>query len=475
MTATSDNKKKQGTLTPEKFIRGKVRLLPLGKCYVNESWYDLGKGTIIVSRIHPNGKITCGFYLIDLFCTGIKDSFYLYEISKREFEQVLDEMSEKEDLLEVEYTLIHNIIYGSMDFAGSYKFKPHKSFALTQFILEEDSDKIEFINIPFGIDGLPAVVVSNEEPKLEIINKLEKTAGKDNYIVMDESEFEDVNSLMSDVVLEKNDENCNVKEFDGYDMNEGNYEDDSLLGDYESYTENELLSEIEELGEDDVEDAIGPVYELFVRLQDPDKMEALYEKHAQVFEDILIVNDFSYPGLNYIPEGQHDLFYELAKLTEENPEDAIIAVNHALTKFPHPVYEYLMVSAYGYLGMHDEATRVLKQAMEKYSNNLMIRVGYGFILLMENQFDSLKMFMSGFDLKKVAPDRKVFHIIEIGRFLCLACSYYALTNQLSLATIYQKILDDFTDIPESTYYQKLTAFKILCSFQLENIRQTYKR
>lgn len=473
MTATSDNKKKQGTLTPEKFIRGKARILPLGKCYVNESWYDLGKGTIIVSRLHPNGKITCGFYLVDLFCTGVKDSFYLYEISKREFEQVLDEMSEKEDLLEVEYSLIHNIIYGSMDFAGTYKFKPHKSFALTQYILEEDNEKVEFINIPFGVDGLPAVVVSNEDPKFEIINHLEKTVGKDNYIVMDESEFEDVNSLISEAVLEKTEEHNSTKKIDGYDMDD--YAEDSLLGDYESYSEEDLMLEIDELGENDVAEAIGPVYELFVRMQDPDKMEALYEKHGQAFEDILIVNDFSYPGLNYIPEGQEDLFYELAKLTEENPEDAIIAVNQALVKFPHPVYEYLLVSAYGYLGMHDEATRVLKKAMDKYSNNLMIRVGFGFILLMENQFDSLKMFMSGFDLKKVAPDRKVFHMIEIGRFLCLACSYYALTNQLLIATVYQRILDDFTEIPEATYYQKLTAFKILCSFQLENIRKGYGR
>jgi tetratricopeptide (TPR) repeat protein len=187
------------------------------------------------------------------------------------------------------------------------------------------------------------------------------------------------------------------------------------------------------------------------------------------------VNDFSYPGLNYLPEDQLQAYYELGELTEKNPEDAVIAIKKKLENCPHPVYEHLMVSAYGYLGMHEEATQLLKQAIEKYSNDFMLRVGYGFILLMNEQYDSLKMFMSGFDLKKVVPDREVFHIMELGRYLCLVCSYYALTNQLFMATVYQKILDDFSDIPEGTYYQKLTTFKILCPLQWEYIQENYRR
>lgn len=470
MTVTSENKKNDGVLTPEKFIQTKARLLPIGKCYVNESWYDLGKGSIIVSRRHVNGNITCGIYLVDLFCTGVKDSFYLHNISKKEFEDVLDGMSEKEDLLEIEYALAHNIIFGSVRFAHIYKFKPHKSFTLTKNILEEEKADIEVINIPFGVDEMPAVVVSEQDPKTGIIKQLNKLVGEGNYIVMDESEFEEVN--LSDMILDKNNgSGDNEDGVDGYDLDD--YDNESLLGDYQSYTENDLLMEIDELGEHDTAEAIGPIHELFVRLQDTDKFDLLYEKHSQVFDETLIVNDFSYPDLDYLPADQLERFYELSELTEKNPEDAIIAVKKALDEYPHPVYEHLMVSAYGYLGMHEEATTLLKKALDKYSNDLMLRIGYGFILLMNDQFDSLKMFMSGFDLKKVAPDRKVFHMLEIGRFLCLTCSYYALTNQLLMATVYQKILDDFTEIPEGTFYQKLTTFKILCSLQWDYIRQSY--
>lgn len=250
-------------------------------------------------------------------------------------------------------------------------------------------------------------------------------------------------------------------------------EEESLLGDYQDYTEEELLKEINVLGEEDTSDAIGPIFELFVRMQDTEKFETLYERHSQIFDELIVVNDFGYPGLDYIPADQLDHFYELSELTEENPEEAVIAIKKAMEKYRHPVYEHLLISAFGYMGMHDEATTLLKNALDKYSNDFMLRIGYGFILLMNDQFDSLKMFMSGFDLRKVVPERNIFHITEVGRFLCLACSYYALTNQLLLATVYQKILDDFTDIPEGTYYQKLTTFNILSPLQWEYIQERY--
>jgi hypothetical protein len=470
MTAPSEDKKKQDILSPEKFIRTKVRLLPLGKCYINESWYDMGKGSLIISRKHSNGNITCGFYLVDLFCVGMKDSFYLYNISRNEFENVLDEMSEKEDLLEIEYSLAHNIIYGSLDFAGTYNFKPHKSFQLTKYILEDAKKEIEYIDIPFGIDSKPAVVVSEQDPKIAIINHLKKTLDDSDFLVLDESEFENIDQLTNDPV-ENFDAEIEEK-LNGSDMEDYG---DSLLGDFQSYSEEDLFKEVEALGEDEGAEAIGPIHELFLRLQDADKFDSLYIKNSQVFEEITIVNDFHYPGLNYLPEEELERFYELSMLTETNPADAILVIKEALDRMPHPVYEHLMVSAYGYLGMHDEATDLLKKAMEKYSNDFMLRVGYGFILLMDEQYDALKMFMSGFDLKKVVPDRDIFHIMEIGRFLCLICSYYALTNQLLMATVYQKILDDFTEIPEGTFYQKLTTFKILTPMQWEYIQENYQK
>ncbi|NJK95199.1 MAG: hypothetical protein HC905_10055, partial [Bacteroidales bacterium] len=189
MASLIEEKENSGANSPEDFIRTSARKLPLGECYINERWFESGKASIIVSRKHPDGKITCGFYLVDLYCLGVKDSFYLHAIRESEFENVLDEMSEKEGLLEVDYVLVHNIIYGAVDFAGGYDFMVHKSFELTSFLLEDDTENIEFIEVPFGIEGKPGVIVSDADPQKDIIKLLKKNAGEGNYLVIEEKDF----------------------------------------------------------------------------------------------------------------------------------------------------------------------------------------------------------------------------------------------------------------------------------------------
>jgi tetratricopeptide (TPR) repeat protein len=467
MKASNEENDKGGKATPEKYLRTQARELAIEECYINETWFESGKASIIVSRKQANGNVTCGFYLVDLLCLGLRDSFYLFDISRKEFENVLDEMSENEDLLEVEYPLVHNVIYGAIGFAEEYEFKPHKSFQLTSFILKEDTEDIEFIEIPFGSEGKPAVVVSESNPQKDIVKQLEKTAGEGNFLILNEGELEREGTELNFKHTVSHDEK-------DVDEEEDEFDDDSLLGQYDDFTEEELLDEIEELGDEDTSEAIGPIFELYIRLPENERFEELLEKHSRIYDEILVVNDFDYPDLNFLPSDQLETFFELSELVEEHPEEAIGRIEKLLQKFPNPVYDHLLVSAYGYVGRHEEATVLLKKALDKYSNNFMLRIGYGFILLMNDQYDSLKMFMGNFDLQKVVPERKAFHITEIARFLCLACSYFALSNQLLMATVYQKILDDFTDIPEGTYYQKLTTFNILCPLQWEYIHKQYK-
>jgi len=62
-------------------------------------------------------------------------------------------------------------------------------------MLEEDTDDIELIEIECGMDGKPAYMrgpFDTDAKMKQIISKLEKTAGKDNYTIIEEEEdFED--------------------------------------------------------------------------------------------------------------------------------------------------------------------------------------------------------------------------------------------------------------------------------------------
>ncbi|MDD5508765.1 MAG: hypothetical protein PHD25_10665 [Bacteroidales bacterium] len=175
---------------PEKYMRTRARSLPLGECYINSGWEESGMAFILVTRGHSNGNITLASFQVDLYCLGIKDAFWLFNQPPEvlsDIKKSLTEQSEgSQELIPAEYVLVHNIVYGALAFAEDLGFSPHKDFNLAQYILEEDDERVEFMDIKFGLDGYPAVMVSKEEHPAGIFRTLDANVGKGNYIVMNE-------------------------------------------------------------------------------------------------------------------------------------------------------------------------------------------------------------------------------------------------------------------------------------------------
>ena len=183
-------------LSPENYIRKKARSLPIQECTINSNWEESNLAQVSIARIHTNGNITCCFYLVDLLCLGVKDTQYIFNCSLFEYQEQMATIDDKMSVQHVRYALVHNIILAGIEFAKEFGFAPHKDFiSITQFMLEEDTDDIELMEIECGMDGKPAFVrgpFDTDAKVKQIISKLEKTAGKDNYTIIDEDEdFED--------------------------------------------------------------------------------------------------------------------------------------------------------------------------------------------------------------------------------------------------------------------------------------------
>ena len=147
--------KNQGQLSPKKYIVSKARTLPIYKCLISEIWEKSKLATIVVMRKHTNGNVTAGIYLVDLLALGTKDTFFEFSINEKEF---LEKVSDNK-LVEVDYTLVHNIIYGANAFATEHGFRIHRDFlSITQFILEEDTEEIPLIELEFGQEGKPFLI-----------------------------------------------------------------------------------------------------------------------------------------------------------------------------------------------------------------------------------------------------------------------------------------------------------------------------
>ena len=82
----------QNQLSPEKYIRTRARTLEIYECYVNKEWQSIGMAQILVTRKHKTGNVTLGFYLVDTFALGVKDTFYRFNYAPTDYQELLDKL-----------------------------------------------------------------------------------------------------------------------------------------------------------------------------------------------------------------------------------------------------------------------------------------------------------------------------------------------------------------------------------------------
>lgn len=177
------------SLSPEAYIKQRARSLPIFECYISHEWDKEKMATIVISRKHSNGNITVAFYLVDLLCMGVKESHYRFNEIEKRFRDIIYEMDDSLKMIKTDYALVHNVIYAANEFAEEFGLHPCREFTkVTQYMLEEDTDDIELMEIECGIEGKPTVVFGhhNKVEGTRILNHLHNRVGEGNYHFIEE-------------------------------------------------------------------------------------------------------------------------------------------------------------------------------------------------------------------------------------------------------------------------------------------------
>ncbi len=191
MSKRKKTNKQPQQLSPENYIRQKARSLPILECWVNEDWNHKKMANITIARKHSNGNISSASFLVDLYCTGVKDTGFQFNISHLEYDEYLDEMHSAYEFIKIDYKLAHNIIFAGYEFALDLDLKPHKDFSkTTMYFLEEDNDNVDLIDIECGQNGKPVITQyeDNFHEANKLYNLLSESLGPDQVILKDESD-----------------------------------------------------------------------------------------------------------------------------------------------------------------------------------------------------------------------------------------------------------------------------------------------
>jgi len=163
-------------LSPERWMREKARTLPLGTTYMN---YLPGEGTasVLVSRIRPSGNVAMAMFLVDTFCLGVKECYYMANLTPEEYKEKSATLIENLEMKEVPYPEAHNLIYGAVEWAGEADILPAKEWAVAKYILDEDTDEVPYIEYEFGDNGLHHLIVATRMEDARLIPILQKRLG----------------------------------------------------------------------------------------------------------------------------------------------------------------------------------------------------------------------------------------------------------------------------------------------------------
>ena len=92
------------------------------------------------------------------------------------------------------YNEVHNLIYGALEYASEAGIPPHKDFAITKYMLEEDTDDIPLIEYSYGKDGKYCLVATGQLEASRYLQHMRRhlKEGEYDYIIAvgpDEMDF----------------------------------------------------------------------------------------------------------------------------------------------------------------------------------------------------------------------------------------------------------------------------------------------
>jgi hypothetical protein len=426
----------QMPLSPENYIRTKARSLPLGNCYITKDWNKLGMANILVVRNHTNGNKTVGLFLVDTFCLGLKDTYYMFNIPDSELREILDkfrnEGGNEAQLIKADYTLVHNIIYGAIDFATEYGFKPFKDFNLTRYILEEDDENVELIGIEFGQEGKPAIFVGKEKHPANIIAQLDKTAGEGNYGIVYEDEEDEFDSDDED------------EDFDEDDEDSAEEEDDINAKPLEEWTPKDYEDVLTGKKEADIIKTFQLTVALYMNTLKK-KEERIIMKKCDEFLSWNVVDDEEFAKNLFSSEEEENICEEIHKKYIHSAMDALPLIEKYMIKYPQSFqirnYKGLCMET---LGMGNEIFEFSIDTYLKFPNEVIAFCNYITALRArgrENEADILISQTGG--LPAIFPSKKEFSIFEYLSFIKHLSFYYVEQNKLQMAIACATSLFDF--------------------------------
>ena len=152
---------------------------------------------MLIARQEAEGRLVFANYLVDVFCLGVKDTFWNTG-TLGDFKDLLEKIDEVQKMVPIAPAALVKIVKGAVDFALLYDLHPHPDFRHTSMLLKGIDPAACTQEFTFGQGGVPFYIQGPHETSgqaVAIVRQIEQDGGR--YIVdasrSRSDEFNDMN------------------------------------------------------------------------------------------------------------------------------------------------------------------------------------------------------------------------------------------------------------------------------------------
>lgn len=154
------------------------------EAYTHKDWRQNGLAPVLVSRIRDGGLADFGFFLVDVWCLGVKDSFDEADLLESELLALVEEHVPEDMREPIHPTCAKKLIEGAVAYAEQLGFPPHRDFRKSRRILSGIDSALCPTEFTYGRDGRPCYVqgIDDSDVRIDrILARLDARVGPDGY------------------------------------------------------------------------------------------------------------------------------------------------------------------------------------------------------------------------------------------------------------------------------------------------------
>jgi hypothetical protein len=128
--------------------------LPIHDCLITENLFDVGMGTLILTRGATVGPVFLAAFLLDTFCCGVKD-VTLRSVSADQLNSYIDMVDDVTPLVSIDPSHARKLLRDLVQWSGSLGFRPHRDFATAERLFGQIVPHAGETTFEFGQGGKP--------------------------------------------------------------------------------------------------------------------------------------------------------------------------------------------------------------------------------------------------------------------------------------------------------------------------------